>query len=88
MIPLPSRITSSLSVSESQNKTVFIGCGRNDLKSSSKDQIGYGLVDTFCALEALELSLGIKESQKNDRRSRWESGVGTVGWSKVETDGF
>lgn len=29
-----------------------------------------------------------EESEKNDKASRWESGVGTVGWSRVKTEGF
>lgn len=30
----------------------------------------------------------IQESQKNDKRNRWESGLGMVGCGGLKTDGF
>lgn len=63
-------------------------CGHKDPKSSSKDQMCYRLVDTFCALEALTLSLRIKKSHRKMTKEVGGSRVGTVGWGRVETDGF
>lgn len=86
-----------LSVSESQNKAIFMGWGRNDPKSSSKYQkLFICSVDTFPS--ASEAVLGNTESQKNDKRNRQEreGGQGRVGlrqkafsarWSELSADG-